>query len=557
MNCQYCLENFENEEYLNNHLKQSKTCLKYKDVLFICKKCKFSTVGIKNIDKHIKCCKVEIDDNASYELLSEDEKDEKEEKLELKILSRIENKIDDLLKNNIKLPKNISSMPVHFIAPEEKDEEKEKITIKKKNKDTNNTLKKNLSEIESIEKVVISDEYSKIIEDISTFNNDANSSQKSSPSLPHYKKNVYKSLKNHTELVDELSIEEIENKINSKKQEIEIKKNNYLEIIKTSENIFRECFENIKQTRTYSKSLVLIKKTRLKLIECMPNDKYIKLVQSHVKNLENIFKNLKDFSNKKITETISKSMNTIDMRLISYGSYSNTVLEMDDIYRFKSSLIFFNIIPYSFTPLNKEVLFRLFFNYGTALFTLKDMLEMFIPNQYDFHNIIYVKIKNSTDEDPFSFYLLEDINTVKKVEKRYWKMDCRLEEFTNNFIDNIKPYLIENFRKLYYGIFNDNDFRKDYRETNSLTEYDCEQLLQSIHLLSKPKEFNILLRNVIKNKCTYYPSLNDRFNIHGDDAVQKKKFLNSKEDEEIMIETVKILFDHITSADAVDFYRTI
>jgi len=64
MNCQYCLENFENEEYLNNHLKQSKTCLKYKDVLFVCKKCKFSTVGIKNIDKHIKCCKVEFDDNA-------------------------------------------------------------------------------------------------------------------------------------------------------------------------------------------------------------------------------------------------------------------------------------------------------------------------------------------------------------------------------------------------------------------------------------------------------------------------------------------------------------
>lgn len=549
MNCEYCLEKFENEEYLNNHLNQSKICLKYKDVLFVCKKCKFSTIGIKNIDNHIKCCKVEIDDNASYELVDEDEK------LELKILSRIEKKIDDLLKNNIKLPKNISSMPVHFIPPEDKDEEK--ITIKKKNKDTNNTLKKNLSEIESIEKVVIIDEYSKIIEDISTFNNDTNYSVKSSPSLPQYKKNVFKSLKNQTELVCELSIEEIENKIRVKKEEIEIKKNNYLEIIKKSENIFKECFENIKQTRTYSKSLGLIKKTRLNLIECMPNDKYIKLVQSHVKNLENIFKNLKDFSNKKIIETICKSMNTIDMRLISYGSYSNTVLEMDDIYRFKSSLNFFNTTPCSFTPLNKEVLFKSFFNYGGALFTLKDIIEMFIPNQYNFHNIIYVKIKNSTDEDPFSFYLLEDINTDKKIQKRYWKMDCRLEEFTNNFIDNIKRYLIENFRKLYYGIFNDNEFRKDYRETNSLTEYDCEQLLQSIHLLSKPIEFNILLRNIIKNKCTYYPTINDRYNIYGDDAVQKKKFLNAKEDEEIMIETVKMLFDHITSADAVDFYRTI
>ena len=136
-------------------------------------------------------------------------------------------------------------------------------------------------------------------------------------------------------------------------------------------------------------------------------------------------------------------------------------------------------------------------------------------------------------------------------------MDCRLEEFTYSFIDNIKPYLIENFRKLYYNIFNDNEFRKDYRETNSMTEYDCEQLLQSIHLLSKPKEFNFLLRNIIKKECIYYPSLNDRFNINGDDTIQKKKFLNTKEDEEIMIETVKMLFDHITSADAVDFYRTI
>ena len=550
MNCQYCLENFETEEYLNKHLQQSKLCLKYKDILFVCKKCKFSTIGIKNIDKHINCCKKEeIDDNASYELLSDDDKEE--EKLEIKILNRIEKKIDDLLKNNIKIPKN---MPIHFIPPENKEEEK--VIIKKKNKDAN-ILKKNLSEIENIEKVVIIDEYLKMIEDISMFNSDANSSQKSSPSLPYYKKNIYKSLKNHTELALELSEEEIENKINIKKEEIENKKNKYIDIIKTSENIFRECFDSIKQSRTYSKSLSLIKKTRLNLIECMPNDKYIKLVQGHVKNLENIFKNLKEFSTKKIVETISKSMNTIDMRLISYGSYTNTMLEMDDIYRFKSSLNFFNITPSSFTPLNKEVLFKLFFNYGGALFTLKDMIEMFIPNQYDFHNIIYVKLKNSTDEDPFSFYFLEDINTVKKIEKRYWKMDCRLEEFTNNFIDNIKLYLIENFRKLYYEIFNDNDFRKDYRETNSLTEYDCEQLLQSIHLLSKPKEFNILLRNIIKNKCVYYPTINDRFNIYGDDVVQKKKFLNSKEDEEIMIETVKILFDHITSAAAVDFYRTI
>ena len=148
MNCQYCLENFENQEYFDQHIKQARICFKYKDVLFTCKNCKFSTVGIKNIDKHIKSCKQEKnDDNASYELLSDDEK---EETIQLTILNRIEKKLDNLIKN-IKVPKKLSSMPVHFIQPENKEnkEDEQKITAKKKNKDTNNTLKKNLSEIES------------------------------------------------------------------------------------------------------------------------------------------------------------------------------------------------------------------------------------------------------------------------------------------------------------------------------------------------------------------------------------------------------------------------
>ena len=81
--------------------------------------------------------------------------------------------------------------------------------------------------------------------------------------------------------------------------------------------------------------------------------------------------------------------------------------------------------------------------------------------------------------------------------------------------------------------------------------------MQSIHLLSKPREFNILLRDIIKTHCAYNPTTNDRFNLHGDDIVQKKKFSKVKVDEEIMIETVKILFDNITSSDAVDFFRTI
>ena len=96
MNCEYCPESFKNNDELAKHIKK---CSKYKDVLFVCKKCKFSTTGISNIDKHITFCKEEIiDDNLSYELISDEEN--KEENIQLKVLLRIEKKLDNYFKNN-------------------------------------------------------------------------------------------------------------------------------------------------------------------------------------------------------------------------------------------------------------------------------------------------------------------------------------------------------------------------------------------------------------------------------------------------------------------------
>ena len=51
--------------------------------------------------------------------------------------------------------------------------------------------------------------------------------------------------------------------------------------------------------------------------------------------------------------------------------------------------------------------------------------------------------------------------------------------------------------------------------------------------------------------------MNDKFNLHGDDNVQKKRFAKIKEDEELMVESVKMLFDNISTTDAVDFCRTL
>ena len=133
-------------------------------------------------------------------------------------------------------------------------------------------------------------------------------------------------------------------------------------------------------------------------------------------------------------------------------------------------------------------------------------------------------------------------------------MDCRLEDLATNLSTNILPYMTNLFRKLYKYIFGDNDFRLDYAGKNQLTENDCEQLLQNIFIVSKTQQFCNLLRKEIVTKATYKPTENDKFNLYGDDALQRKKF-NEKDDSDT-INMVKQLFDDITVEELVDFYRS-
>jgi hypothetical protein len=555
LKCEYCYDFFDTEDKLKRHNKNSKTCSKYKNILFTCLKCKFKTQGIKNIDKHIETCgnKTNEDDNMSYELLSDDEIILCKKSLESQILK----KLDIIIKNTKPTKNTVKKQIIPPIFANYIDNEPEKIT----NNSINTKKQQNIQPLKDVGSLqfYIKDEDSKNIpfscnsSVVSSFDNRSGMS----PSLPKSKKQFYKKLR-CIELVNELTPEEQNEKLKYLKEEYNKSQDSYNELVKTNEKMFKEIFEDLKQTtRITQKTLDNIKKKRLELLDCMSLQNYYQLLQKHLKSLENILKNKKEFTDKKIITTISKTMNNIDMRLVSYHNYVNYNLEIDEIQKFKSSLKFFNVSSEKFEIFDNETFFNKFYNYGASLFTIKDIFEMYIVNRYNFNNIIYVPIKQSTDTDPYSFYYLEDIILQKNnMFKRYWKMDCRLEELTNTFISNIRPFLIQLFRKLYYDVFNDNEYRKGYKTSNPITEYDCEQVLQNIYTLSKPKEFCISVRNIVKKNCTYYPTENDRFNLHGDDTVQKKRLLNNKENIDI-VEIIQCLFDNISSEDAVDFYRGI
>jgi hypothetical protein len=114
--------------------------------------------------------------------------------------------------------------------------------------------------------------------------------------------------------------------------------------------------------------------------------------------------------------------------------------------------------------------------------------------------------------------------------------------------------MISIFRKIYRDVFGDNEFRQSYSTVSQITEYDCEQLVQSIILLSQPKEFSWVLRSLVKSDGMIKPTENDKFNLTGDDALQRRRF-QEKEDVDLA-EAIKLLFDGISSEDAVDFVRS-
>lgn len=506
MKCEYCLENFKTEMALNSHHKISRICTKYKYISFTCLKCKFTTIGIKNIDMHIESCNVENveNDNISCEIEEspfEVKPIKNSKSLEIKILLRIEKKIDTLNKNNIL---TIKDPPVlQSFSPK-------KICLL-----PSNSVKSKSPDIDS---------------------------KKTCKS--------YRTIKKNIDLINEPNYENKIKEIDDQKESI---KNQYILKIKEVEIIFDEYFKilsnNKLTTNAFNDILLKIKNTRLKIMEFMQYSDYCKLIKSHIRILEKICKD-KHYLEKKTCNLILKSLNTLDTRFIFYKNYVTVSLETYEIQKYKNSLIFFNKSRSYFSHFDQTETFTKFYNFSLALSTIKESIEMFLFNVYGLNNIIYVPLKQSTDEDPFSFYILESVEK----EIRYWKMDCRLEQFCNNFIESIRNYLILLFKKLYCDVFNDNDYRSNYTDLSPVTDNECRQILQNLYILNDIKDCSHILRNSVKKNALYNPTENDKFNMYSDDIVQKKRFLSSKGAPDI-IDTIKLLFDRITTEQAVDFYR--
>lgn len=279
--------------------------------------------------------------------------------------------------------------------------------------------------------------------------------------------------------------------------------------------------DELKNKRAYTPNLKNIKKYRNLLLNKLSILEYTEMLNSHIKKLNQIFKD-RQKSEKDIIKIVKNSLSTIDMRLIFYNGYGLNPIDMDDIQNFKECLNN-NLLRNNnkLSPHSKIKVIENVKNYGLALFRLKECIELNIINKHGFNSIIFINNKNNIEDNPYSFYILDSITNRNK---RKWKMECRLEDYVNYFIDNIKPYCIDLFRKIYYNIFKDNIYRDDYKTKSPIMEFDCEQLFQNIMLLSKPIELYRLFQYIVKNKCSYKQGKDDKFDFKADDKMQQKRY---------------------------------
>lgn len=363
----------------------------------------------------------------------------------------------------------------------------------------------------------------------------------------------FRTVRNLVDLKDE-NPEEQEHKITEVDNRMEeIAQENGADVsLKDTYALIESSFLEASKSRLYGKCLNAVKEQRLKLFGRLGLEEYTKLIKSHMTRIQSILEK-KKHDGKTITTAISKALSPLEQHLASHGAYYSSHIDMDELQKVKVAMkLTTALYPKRYVPYSSaEVLTRLQ-NYTLALLPLKDNLKRSILNPYGFPNVVYLSLNGADEEDPYSFYTLE---SVDKVGKRLWKMECRLDDFSKTIALNLKTYCISLFRKIYLDMFADNVYREDYKNKYAIGQQDCAQLLESILLLSKGKEFCNLLRRVVIKFCTIQPAELDKFNFTADDKINKRHFAQETDDEKEIFATIKQLFDDIKDDGIKHFYE--
>lgn len=309
-------------------------------------------------------------------------------------------------------------------------------------------------------------------------------------------------------------------------------------------------FLTLPEAHHYTQIINNIKKLRLSLQNIITVEQYIETIKIQTERLKNFLKADKKWSDKKISGMLEKFLTPLEFFLSQTKGYEKQMYEVDELTKFQSCVLKGCLYhTEKLQPFQSSVLFNHFTTCSMALFDITTLSKFFFNNKYNTNNLVYIAAKAD-----FGFYFLHHINEGKK----FWKMDCRLEQLTTDLISVVRMYCIHLFRKIYFDCFNDNSFRENYEKQFLVLELQGQQLLENLFNGCNFIRLNIILRDVVSEFATYMPSpASDVFDYHNDDMEQKSRFENNEHlNEEDLTDIATFLFDNISTSDATEFYES-
>lgn len=298
--------------------------------------------------------------------------------------------------------------------------------------------------------------------------------------------------------------------------------------------------KELHSAKVITKHASAIRELRHQLLGVLDLDKYIAVLNSHVKEFT-AFLTSKKHETKKITTTVSSLLYPIEQRLIKYGNYYDTSISPDEVNKLEVCLIYHMPQSKRYVPFNFDESIKKILNHGLALFPIKSILTRMLINKYGFPNVVY---RGERKPDMFAFYTLETADS-----KRVWKMDCRLLNLADNISKFLITYCINMFRTIYFDVFNHNKYVEGYESKAVICREDCVQLFENIISLSKPKQTCDMLRNIVSEFSTIKPTEQDKFNFQADDKLVSKNYQALTDGNDLIAINVKRMFDEISDDD--------
>lgn len=307
---------------------------------------------------------------------------------------------------------------------------------------------------------------------------------------------------------------------------------------KVVEDNIAKLFDALRDAKTYNHLLMEIRNLRSSLQRFLSPNIYVELLHQHLDKVRHIFLQ-KNVPEKKIFSSIYPQLFTaLEYRLLCLQGFHKQTMDVEDLLKFKLCNKL-NMTRDCLETFESTKIANYVLNYCLALSSLEEIFQQVFVNAYGFNNIIFLRTQK---HDDFLFYTLCKIDS----DKRYWAMDCRLENLTVDLSECIKEYCICLFRTLYKASFDTNDYIPGFQLKSSLGEFECEQLIQNIVTATDFSKFNSVLRHVVETYCSQdaNPGL-DTFDLKTDDKTQMENFKKYKLSEQDIHDTLNRIFDDL------------